>query len=51
MSEKLTQLIPWRDMLLALDGDGNLLRLTVDPMSNKATATWIPVIFPTSQTS
>lgn len=48
-TEKLTHLLSWRDMLLALDQDGNLLRLTVDPMTNKATATWIPVNFQTKK--
>ncbi len=50
-TEKLMHLVAWRDMLLALDDRGNLLRLTIDPMTNKATATWIPVNFPTLPTS
>jgi len=43
MSEKLKQIVAWRDMLLALDDEGNLWRLTIDQVTNKANATWIPV--------
>jgi len=43
MHEKMIQLVPWRDMLIGLDGAGNLWRLTIDPVTNKATATHIPL--------
>jgi len=43
MSMKVKQLMAWRDMLLALDGEGHLWRLTIDQVTNKATATLIPV--------
>jgi len=43
MTFKLKNLVAWRDMLLALDDEGNLWRLTIDQVTNKATATLIPV--------
>lgn len=43
MNERMIQIVPWRDMLIALDAAGNLWRLRVDPVTGKATATHIPL--------
>jgi hypothetical protein len=44
MSMRLKQLVAWRDMLLALDMDGQLWWLRVDSVTHKGTATLIPVV-------
>jgi len=43
MSMKLKQLVAWRDMLLAIDDEGNLWWLRVDSVTHKGTAQLIPV--------
>ncbi len=40
---RIKQIVSWRDMLLALDAEGNLWRLRIDPVTNKATVSPIPV--------
>lgn len=40
---RIKQIVSWRDMLLALDDEGQLWRLRIDPVTNKATVSEIPL--------